>query len=209
MCRKPRPAYPEPEPRVKIRVRLANGKEHQIQHDVKTTFIGPDGKPMTGAGIFDSDGKLPDLFESETELRKIWGNPLTRKTLLDKMDEAGFGSDELKTLQKVIDAEQCDLFDVLEFIAYSAKPLTREARVASAQRQIFAMLDPEQKEFLEFVLSKYIESGVEELDQEKLPGLLELKYHAVSDAAEQLGGVPRIRELFIEFQKHLYAEKVA
>jgi type I restriction enzyme R subunit len=204
------PEYPEPEPRVKIRVRLANGKEHQIQHDVKTTFIGPDGKPMTVQEFLNSlYGKLPDLFESETELRKIWGNPLTRKTLLDKLDEAGFGSDELKTLQKVIDAEQCDLFDVLEFIAYSAKPLTREARVASAQRQIFAMLDPEQKEFLEFVLSKYIESGVEELDQEKLPGLLELKYHAVSDAAEQLGGVPRIRELFIEFQKHLYAEKVA
>jgi type I restriction enzyme R subunit len=38
---------------------------------------------------------------------------------------------------------------------------------------------------------------------------LELKYHAVSDAAEKLGGVPKIRELFIEFQKHLYSEKIA
>ena len=41
---------------------------------------------------------------------------------------------------------------------------------------------------LEFVLSKYIETGVDELDQEKLPRLLELKYHSVSDAIETLEG---------------------
>jgi type I restriction enzyme R subunit len=108
-----------------------------------------------------------------------------------------------------IDAEKSDLFDVLEFIAYAAKPITRETRVAQAQNNIFPLLEPNQKDFLAFVLSKYIETGVEELDQEMLPHLMELKYHAVSDAAEKLGGVPKIRELFIEFQKHLYSEKIA
>ena len=71
------------------------------------------------------------------------------------------------------------------------------------------MLEPNQKEFLEFVLTKYIETGVEELDQEKLPNLLEIKYNAVNDAAEKLGGIARIRELFIEFQKNLYIQKSA
>lgn len=59
------------------------------------------------------------------------------------------------------------------------------------------------------ILTKYIEAGVEELDQEKLPHLLELKYHAVSDGAEKLGGVARIRKLFLDFRKYLYEEKVA
>ncbi len=201
---------PTYEPKVKVKVTLANGKEFQIDHMVATTFMGPDGVPMSVQEFLNSlYGRLPELFKSEDELRKIWSHPLTRKTLLDKLDDAGFGKDELKTLQKVIDAEKCDLFDVLEFIAYSTRPVTRESRVASAQSSIFALLDPDQKEFLEFVLNKYIETGVEELDQEMLPNLLELKYHAVSDAAEKLGGVPRIRELFIEFQKHLYSERVA
>jgi type I restriction enzyme R subunit len=45
---------------------------------------------------------------------------------------------------------------------------------------------------------------VEEFDQEKLPGLLELKYHFINDAADKLGEVGKIRKLLIELQKHLY-----
>lgn len=195
---------------VKIKVRLGNGKEYQINNSIATTFIGPDGKPMTVQEFLNSlFGKLPALFDSEDELRKLWSDPITRKALLDKLSEAGLGKDEFNTLQKVIDAEKSDLFDALEFIAYSAKPVTREERVASAQQNIFAMLDNDQKEFLEFVLSKYIETGVEELDQEKLPYLLELKYHLVNDGTEKLGGVARIRKLFIDFQSYLYKERIA
>ncbi len=194
----------------KIKIKLANGKEHRITHSIATTFIGPDGKPMTVQEFLNSlFGKLPALFSSEDELRKLWIDPITRKALLVKLSEAGLGKDEFNTLQKIIDAEKSDLFDVLEFIAYSAKPVTREERVASAQQNIFAMLDNNQKEFLEFVLSKYIETGVEELEQEKLPHLLELKYHSVNDGAEKLGGVARIRRLFIEFQRYLYEERIA
>jgi type I restriction enzyme R subunit len=49
------------------------------------------------------------------------------------------------------------------------------------------------------VLSKYIESGVGELDQEKLPHLLQLKYQALSDATAILGGTDRILSTFIDF----------
>ncbi len=87
--------------------------------------------------------------------------------------------------------------------------MTREARVAAAQATIFALLNERQKEFIDFVLSKYVETGVEELDQEKLPTLLELKYHSVNDAADALGGVESIKNTFIEFQKHLYKQRVA
>ena len=89
------------------------------------------------------------------------------------------------------------------------KPITREARVAAAQATIFAMLNDKQKEFIEFVLSKYIETGVEELEQEKLPILLTNKYQSLEDAKEVLGEVANISSLFIEFQKHLYEQKVA
>ena len=48
-----------------------------------------------------------------------------------------------------------------------------------------------------------------ELDESKLPKLLELRYHATHDAVKELGGVLSIRESFIEFQQYLYSQDVA
>jgi type I restriction enzyme R subunit len=45
----------------------------------------------------------------------------------------------------------------------------------TAQANIFAFLNAQQKEFIDFVLSKYIELGVEKLDQEKMATLLNIK----------------------------------
>jgi type I restriction enzyme R subunit len=91
-------------------------------------------------------------------------------------------------------------------VAFALKPITRERRVAQAQSKIFEGLDNRHKDFLEFVLSKYIETGVEELNQENLPDLLTLKYQAIREAEEILGGVDKIRTTFIGFQKYLYEE---
>lgn len=199
------------EKRKTIKIKLRDGKEREIQHMVSTSFWSADGKPITVEEFLNNlFGALPDFFKSEEELRTIWSNPMTRKTLLEKLDEAGFGKDELSSLQKLIDAEKSDLFDVLEYVFNSEiKPITREARVAAAQATIFALLNDKQKEFIEFVLTKYIETGVEELDQEKLPILLTNKYQSLEDAKGMLGEVSNISKLFIEFQQHLYSGKVA
>ena len=199
------------EKRKTIKIKLRDGKEREIQHMVSTSFWSADGKPITVEEFLNNlFGALPDFFKSEEELRAIWSNPMTRKTLLEKLDEAGFGKDELSSLQKLIDAEKSDLFDVLEYVFNSEiKPITREARVAAAQATIFALLNDKQKEFIEFVLTKYIETGVEELDQEKLPILLTNKYQSLEDAKGILGEVSNISKLFIEFQQHLYSGKVA
>jgi type I restriction enzyme R subunit len=198
------------EKRKRVKIKLRDGKEREIQSMISTSFWSSDGKPISAEEFLNNlFGELPNLFKSEDELRTLWSNPLTRRTLLEKLEEAGFGKDELATLQKLIDAEKSDLFDVLEYVFNSdIKPMTREARVAAAKATIFALLSDKQKEFIEFVLNKYVETGVEELDQEKLPILLTNKYQSLEDAKEILGDVANISSLFIEFQKHLY-QKVA
>jgi len=201
----PEPPEPPEPPKKKIRIKLRDGKEREIQHMISTSFWSADGKPISVEEFLQAMfGVLPEFFKSEDELRRIWSKPDTRKALLGKLANAGYGLDELITLQKIINAEKSDLFDVLEYISFAMKPITRERRVAQAQVKIFSGLNNKQKEFLEFVLSKYIETGVEELDQEKLPDLLTLKYQALSDAEEILGGVDNIKATFIDFQKYLY-----
>jgi type I restriction enzyme R subunit len=44
-----------------------------------------------------------------------------------------------------------------------------------------------------------------ELDEAKLPVLLELKYHELNDAVAELGKIALIRDLFVGFQKYLYS----
>ncbi len=151
-----------------------------------------------------------DLFKDEEELRKLWSSPITRRILLDNLDTAGFPKDDLLTLQKLVDMEKSDLYDVLEYVFngdYIA--MTREERAKAAEATIFALINETQKEFITFVLSKYIETGVDELDQEKLPILLTNKYQSLEDAKEILGDVANISRLFREFQEHLYKQKVA
>lgn len=188
-----------------VKIKLRDGKERQIQHMVSTSFWSADGTPISAEGFMQNlFGSLPEFFKSEDELRKIWSDPSTRKALLEKLEKAGYSHDVLGELQKLINAEDSDLFDVLEYVAYNISPITREERVAKAQSKIFTLLNAKQKEFLEFVLSKYIESGVDELSQEKLPDLLRLKYRAIADAQDELGSLDDIKNTFVQFQKYLY-----
>lgn len=194
----------------KVKIKLADGKERQIQSMASTSFWDADGKPISAEEFLQKlFGKLPEFFTNEEELRRLWSIPSSRRQLLERLAEAGFGKDQLAEIQKLIDAEKSDIFDVLEYVAYATAPITRADRVDGARSNIVALLSREQREFLDFVLSKYVESGVEELDETKLPHLLELKYHSVHDGIEALGEVGEIRSTFIDFQKHLYDRKVA
>ena len=202
----------EPRPKKKkAKVKLRDGKERTIQHTVQTSFWSADGKPISAEEFLNNlFGELPKLFKDEEELRQLWGNPLTRKTLLENLDAAGFPKADLLTLQKLVDMENSDLYDVIEYVFngdYIA--MTREDRAKAAEATIFALLNDKQREFIAFVLSKYVDTGVDELDQEKLPILLTNKYQSLEDAKEILGDVANISKLFIEFQEHLYRQKVA
>ena len=85
--------------------------------------------------------------------------------------------------------------------------LTREERAARAKIGINAQFNSKQQAFLSFVLSHYVEVGVEELDREKLRPLLLLKYNnAIADAVADLGQPEAIGNVFAGFQKYLYQE---
>ena len=121
------------------------------------------------------------------------------------MAEKGFGREQLAEMQKIIDAEKSDLFDVLAHVAYALPTLTRAERAARARIDINSRFTSKLQIFLDFVLDHYVTIGVEELDQEKLTPLLRLKYHnSTADALADLGKAEEIRQVFAGFQKYLY-----
>jgi type I restriction enzyme R subunit len=195
--------------KTKAKVKLADGKERTIQHMMATTFWHPDGTPMSAQQFMELlFGKLPEFFKDEAELRAIWSAPDTRKKLLQGLAEKGFGRDQLAEMQKIIDAEKSDVFDVMANVAYALPPVTREVRAAIAKVEISTRFTGKQQGFLDFVLSQYVSVGVGELDQEKLAPLLKLKYKdSITDALDDLGR--DVGTVFVGFQKYLYQQQAA
>jgi type I restriction enzyme R subunit len=195
---------PPPRP-AKLKIKLADGKERTIQHMASTSFWAPDGRPISAAqfieGLF---GQLPEFFKNEDELRELWGDPTTRKSLLERLDERGYGREQLDAIKEMIDAEKSDLYDVLAYIAFALAPETRADRVTTRKPKIMAGHADKVQAFLDFVLGEYVKEGVGELDQSQLPHLLELKYLAIDNATKELGSVATIRDAFVGFQRFLY-----
>ncbi|MGR4890977.1 EcoAI/FtnUII family type I restriction enzme subunit R [Sphingopyxis sp. LARHCG72] len=200
------PVIGEPEPpKTKLVIKLADGKERSFQHISATTFWSVDGKPVSARQfIEDLFGKLPELFRDEDELRRLWSQPDTRRKLVEGLAERGFVGETLAEIRRAVDGQDMDLFDVLAYIAYTKPPLRRAERVEANRGEILARYEAKQQEFIDFVLSQYVEVGESELDGDKLPALLQLKYGSPMDAIDKLGTVADIRRTFSGFQSDLY-----
>lgn len=189
----------------KIFITLKDGKVRQIQHMKSVLFMGPNGDMLTAHQFVEQlFGELPRFFGNEDELREIWSNPSTREKLLADLLEAGYDDEKLDSMKDIIDAQDSDVYDLLAYVAYARETHTRKERVATAKPGISKEFTYKQVEFIEFILEKYIEDGVQELAAKKMRSLVELKYNTISDAAAEFGSPAAIRDTFIGFQKYLY-----
>ena len=197
------------EKREKIVIKLADGKDRQFQYISSKMFYSVDGTPMSLPEFIHSLFKtleMPDFFKNEDELRSIWSVPSTRANLLKQLEAAGFPTSELILIQELIDAQNSDLFDVLEFVKYALKPVSRETRANKSRSIMKSGIEAKQLEFVDFLVSQYVESGVEELEESKLETLLKIKYSDVPEGIRIIGKgeVKKVRNLFLAFQKNLY-----
>ena len=188
-------------------IKLADGKERQFQHMTSRLFYSVDGRPISLIEFIESlfnTLDMPELFKNEEELRAIWAVPSTRKALLQKLDSAGFSMEDLVSIQELIEAKNSDIFDVLEYVKYAKKPITRMNRAVISRSVLESAIGPLQMEFVDFLVSQYVESGVEVLEDSKLETLLSIKFKTPLEGVAFLGSAEKARQLFLDFQKNLY-----
>ena len=194
-------------PREKVIIELSDGREREITHTTRTFFFGKDGQTLTAQQFIEelyNTCMLPEIFQSEQQLRELWSFPSTRKSLLNTLEKYGFSFEDLIEIQKIINAQGSDIFDVLEFVAFAKKPISRKERVSQIEKALFHDLNEEQISFVNFILDQYVDEGIDALDDEKLPTLLEIKYSSIQKAKSELGDLLNIRKLFINLQTPLY-----
>ena len=190
----------------KIKIKLSDGKVREIQSTISTMFY-LDGRPASAQEfikqLFDTL-KLPDILQSEDDLRKLWSNPVTRSELLSKLERHGCSKDDLNKLREVINEKNSDLYDVLQYIAFSKPAISRKERVDLAQDNIYKFINKDQIEFIRFVLNNYIQYGIDELDVSNLSTIITAKYNSINQGQKELGSLDEIKDIFIDFQKYLY-----
>lgn len=197
------------EPKSRLRVKLGKHRELKII-DVEIRYIDENGKPLTIQEFVEKLIKqLPGLFKSVDELRDIWSDPDSREQLLVKLVQVGFDKEQLSTLRRLFDANECDIFDLLAFLAFEQPMATRKSR-ADAVRDNSAFFDQYEqekaKQFLHFVLNRYEQTGATELARERLPVLIELSgLGTTKDASMVFGGKPAyLLAAFKQLQHQLY-----
>ena len=150
-------------------------------------------------------GAIPRFFDGAEDLRKKWEHPDTRKVVMDRLEQEGFGEDKLLMIQRVMQKEKCDLLDVLEYLAYSEQPIERSERVRRVKEKYFNDLAEEQSNFFTFILDFYVRNGFKELAMDKLKDFINIKYNSMTDAKRMLNmTVQDLRAQYIALQSALY-----
>ena len=150
-------------------------------------------------------GAIPRFFDGAEDLRKKWEHPDTRKVVMDRLEQEGFGEDKLLMIQRVMQKEKCDLLDVLEYLAYSEQPIERAERVRRVKEKYFNDLAEEQSNFFTFILDFYVRNGFKELAMDKLKDFINIKYNSMTDAKRKLDMTAQdLRAQYIALQSALY-----
>ena len=188
-----------------IKIKLSDGHERDITYTDKVLY-NAHNKPVTLEEFIETlfDESIPELFENEAKLQQIWSLPKTRAELLIKLREVGYGEGQLKSVQALVGAKECDIYDVLRHISFRKNMLKRSDRMLSTREVYYPTIDKPHQEFIDFIGHQYINRGVWELSQENLPKLIELRYGTIADGTNNLGDISTIKNVYNKFQESLY-----
>lgn len=188
----------------RLEIRLSDGRTRKIRFIKSDMFWGADGKPVSAEEFLRAMfGQMPEFYTSLEDLREKWSSPKTREELLDRLSEAGYDKETLSRVRTLIDADNSDLLDVLEYISFNVEPILREERAKRTDSYI-STLSAQQQDFVNYVIDLYIREGIDELGTSKLPELLNMKYGSVQDGISFLGGLDIAKNTFYGFQRRLY-----
>ena len=191
-----------------VQIKLGGGRSVEITDNGTSFYDNASGRPISAKEFIERlIGNAPNFFKTEEELRTVWSDPITRKELLTRMAERGYTEEAFDKIKHLLNADNSDIFDVLQYIVYSnqiSDIMSRQERVNKHKILIFDNYNSRQNAFIEFVLRQYINNGVSELSDERIGDLVNLKYGSPANAQLELGKTSEIRRVFCDFQQYLY-----
>ena len=191
-------------PKEKVTIDIKGKKLKVI--NIETTYVGDDGRPLkTDEYLELLIGILGKFYNDEQGLRDIWSNPAHRKDLLNRLKEINIDESQLEDLKEIFEAVNSDIYDVLAHLSFNLDIKTRNERAIAIENSNFIEKyhNEKAKDFIEFILEKYIKYGFKELEENKLSTLIEQSGFDKKDLMASFGEF-KIRDEYFELQKEIY-----
>jgi type I restriction enzyme R subunit len=169
--------------------------------------------------ILDANGKLrtvqftqyakeqiSTMFPSMNEFRSKWNDLQERQHILDELENNGISIDQLMEITKQQDV---DPFDLLCFVAFDLKPLTRKQRADLLKKNkpdFFAHYSDRAKNVLNLILEKYVDYGLNQIR----PDIISVEPIAQQgnpvEIVNEFGGIDQFKKAIDKLQTLLYSE---
>ena len=202
----------EVEDNPKIVIKLSEQKMLELEHTTQSFFYSKKNNLISAEEfiqeLFDTC-QLPDVIGDENKLKELWITSESRNLLLEKLKEFGFELGAIEEIGRLINSNDADVYDILEFIAFNStnlsRPISKKERVEKTSSKLLEDLNEDQSAFIKFLIERYLDEGVESINENNLSTLLKLKYESITKAEEILGEIRSIKNLFLNFQNNLYS----
>ncbi len=169
--------------------------------------------------ILDANGKLKTvqftqyakdqittMFPSMNDFRNKWNDLEERQHILDELENNGISIEQLMDITKQQDV---DPFDLLCFVAFDLKPLTRKQRADLLKKNkpdIFAHYSERAKDVLNLILEKYVDYGLNQIRPDIISVEPITQQGNPIEIVNEFGGMDEFKKAISELQTLLYAE---
>lgn len=183
---------------------ISEGEVSVVAESVQ--ILGADGKLRTIQFTQYAKEQITTLFPSVDELRSKWNDLQQRQHILDELENNGISIDQLMEVTKQQDV---DSFDLLCFVAFDLKPLTRKQRADLLKKDkpdFFTHYSKKAREVLNMILEKYVYYGLNQIR----PDIISVEPIAQQgnpiEIVNEFGGIDEFKKAIEELQTLLYAE---
>jgi type I restriction enzyme, R subunit len=150
--------------------------------------------------------QITTMFPSMNDFRSKWNDLKERQHILDELENNGISIEQLMDITKQQDV---DTFDLLCFVAFDLKPLTRKQRADLLKKNkpdFFAFYSERAKDVLNLILEKYVDYGLNQIR----PDIISVEPIAQQgnpiEIVNEFGGMDEFKKAISELQTLLYTE---
>jgi type I restriction enzyme R subunit len=148
--------------------------------------------------------QIKTMFPSVNDFRSKWNDLQERHHILDELENIGISIDQLMEITK---QQKADPFDLICFVAFDLKPLTRKQRAELLKKNkpdFFAEYSDKAKQVLNMILEKYVEYGLNQIR----PDIISVEPIAQQgnpiEIVNEFGGIDQFKKAIQELQILLY-----